>query len=111
MVAQSPDALHRIGENMRRIRVAAGLVQEDVARAAEIPTGSLSDYERGETEPRATTLFKIAWAMGISVDALFEGVSVESVPGFAPDLRADEYRVRRLADQDRKRTARRRSRK
>lgn len=111
MSATTPDAQHQIGENMRRIRVAAGLVQEDVARAADIPTGSLSDYERGETEPRATTLFKIAWALGATVNELFEGVSAASVPGFAPDMRAVEHKKRREADQARKRAARRRPRR
>lgn len=63
-------ALLTIGANIRASRKAKGWVLADLSEATGEPVNSLSRYERGENEPGAIALLRIARALGVSADSL-----------------------------------------
>ena len=73
-------AAERVGRNIRQIRRAQDLSQEACAELAAIHRSMISLYEWGKREPRATTLVKLAGALGVEPAALLEGIRWE--PGF-----------------------------
>lgn len=54
--------------NMRDLRKQRGWTQEDLARAANLTTGTISRVERGEDIPNLPTAQAIARALGVGVD-------------------------------------------
>lgn len=80
-----------IGENIRRLRIEAGLTQEELARAVGVVKQAIGNYERGDREPDLTTLPCIADALGVSMARLLGEAPPEappSPPPAAPSLRA-----------------------
>ncbi len=61
---------HTLGQRIRRLRNAAGLSQDALARAAGISRVTLVRLERGEQTPRYKTLGTIARALGVDVSEL-----------------------------------------
>ena len=53
-------AVVKIGDNLKRQRVRKALTQEELARKARLTTASVARIERNETEPRMSTLPKLA---------------------------------------------------
>jgi transcriptional regulator with XRE-family HTH domain len=45
---------------IREGRKARGMTQEDLARAARVPAGRLSEYETGARKPSLASLYRIA---------------------------------------------------
>ena len=60
--------------NMRRIRRAKKLTQEDVANLAELHTNYISSVERGERNISLRNIVRVALALGVSVSELVDGV-------------------------------------
>ena len=58
-------AVVKIGDNLKRQRVRRALTQEELARKARLTTASVARIERNETEPRMSTLRKLAKALDI----------------------------------------------
>ena len=58
-------AVVKIGDNLKRQRVRRALTQEELARKARLTTASVPRIERNETEPRMSTLRKLAKALDI----------------------------------------------
>lgn len=56
--------LARLGINLARERVAAGITQEKLAEVVDLHTRVLQKIEAGETNLKATTLFRIQIAVG-----------------------------------------------
>lgn len=56
---------------IRRLREARGIAILTLARAAGITDRTLAYIEKGYSDPKATTLAKIAGALDVTVDALF----------------------------------------
>ena len=54
------------------LRLVSGLKQEELARAAGIRAGTVSDYERGKLTPGLKTLGRLADALGFSLAAVDE---------------------------------------
>ena len=54
-----------VGANIRRLRKAKGLTQEQLAHEAEIAMRYIAGVERGEENPSLRYLVKIAEALGI----------------------------------------------
>ncbi|HEY6335339.1 MAG TPA: helix-turn-helix transcriptional regulator [Alphaproteobacteria bacterium] len=54
-----------IGENLRRSRVSQDLTQEVVAERMGLDRAYISGLERGERNPTAITLWRLATALGI----------------------------------------------
>jgi transcriptional regulator with XRE-family HTH domain len=54
--------------NLKKIRVAKGLAQKEVAAHIGVTQTAVSDWERGEREPDFETLVKLADFFGVTVD-------------------------------------------
>lgn len=59
-----------LGANIWKARNALALRQRDVAEAAELQTAVYGRIERGEVDPRLSTIVKIAQALETTVVAL-----------------------------------------
>jgi transcriptional regulator with XRE-family HTH domain len=64
----------RFGENLLRIRQARKLSQENLADRAGIHRTQISLLEGGRRQPLLETLVRLAGALDVSIDALFEGI-------------------------------------
>jgi transcriptional regulator with XRE-family HTH domain len=58
-------AVVKIGDNLKRQRIRKALTQEELARQAGLTTASVARIERNETEPRMSTLRKLAKALDL----------------------------------------------
>jgi transcriptional regulator with XRE-family HTH domain len=56
------------GEKLRELRESAGLTQAALAAASKVPIGTIRDYEQVRREPLLSTAFKLAKAIGVSVE-------------------------------------------
>ena len=63
--------------NLRKLRKARGLTLDEVSRAAGIDSGGLSRIERGEQFPGRETALNLAAFYGVSVGAVFDGLTYE----------------------------------
>lgn len=59
------DVVRLFGENVRRVRTAKGLSQEEVAFEAGMKRSYLSDLERGTRNPSIRALGRLAKALGV----------------------------------------------
>ncbi len=66
------DARQLIGINVRRLRLAAGLSQEDVAVKMGVDRAYVSSLEGGRRNPTVLTAWHAAQALGVKLQALFE---------------------------------------
>jgi len=64
---------------IRELRERAGLSQLALARRVGVPPAALCRWERNQIDPRASILPRIAAALGVRVDELFETVEGEVV--------------------------------
>jgi transcriptional regulator with XRE-family HTH domain len=69
------DVAQRLGQNLRRLRAEAGQTQEQLAAKAAVHRTVVSQLETGDREPRATTILKLAGALGVEPGDLFHGMS------------------------------------
>ena len=67
------------GKRVRRLRLAAGWTQEELAEAAGITTTYTSDLERGTKVPSLTILLRISRALRIPVAELLRDFTVDAV--------------------------------
>lgn len=58
------DMRRLVGGNVRRLRLAAGLTQEQLAERAGFGQQYISDLERGRENPTVVTLFELGQALG-----------------------------------------------
>jgi len=58
-------------ENLKILRIKSGLKQSEIADLTGISVSTWSNYEVGRTEPNIDSIVKIASALQISVDSLF----------------------------------------
>ncbi|MBS1894720.1 MAG: helix-turn-helix transcriptional regulator [Actinobacteria bacterium] len=72
----------RIGANLRRLRAAAGISQEELAFRAGIHQSEASLIEGGRRVPRARTLIKLSGALGVTIDDLVDGITWDPSRGF-----------------------------
>jgi transcriptional regulator with XRE-family HTH domain len=63
----------RVGANVRRLRRAKALTQEDLAGEAGIGMRHLGRIERGEISPTVDILAKVAEALGVHPAVLLGG--------------------------------------
>jgi len=64
----------RFAKNLVRLRQEAGLSQEELAFRASIHRTQISLMESGNRLPRFETLVKLVGALGVSPEALMEGI-------------------------------------
>ena len=55
-----------VGRNVRRLRLAAGMTQEQYAERSGFSQQYISDLERGRRNPTIVSLFELAQALGAS---------------------------------------------
>jgi transcriptional regulator with XRE-family HTH domain len=79
-VADKPLLREVFGANLRRLRERSGLSQEALAtRAGGLHRTEISLLERGEREPRLSTVVLLAQALGVKVATLLRGVDEAQV--------------------------------
>lgn len=92
-----------IGDNIRRLRTAKAVTQEQLAEALNVSSVAVSKWERGETMPDISLLPKLAYYFQITIDELmsYDASAVElEIQAFlkAHERAAQEYnRKERLA--------------
>ena len=69
--------MHEVSQRIKYYRKKNGLTQMDVAAKLGIRTDNYAKYESGARVPRADRLVKLAKIIGVSYDALNEGVERE----------------------------------
>ena len=70
---------------IKQYREAAGLKQAEMAEAIGISTMTLSRYESGTREPRATELLKMSELFGCTVDELLGKNPTQPLPDVSPE--------------------------
>jgi len=71
----SVDLDRSFGPNLRRLRYLRGHSQEKLAQLADVHRTEIGLLERGEREPKFGIIAKLAGALEVSPDALFEGLA------------------------------------
>ncbi|WP_310092641.1 MULTISPECIES: helix-turn-helix transcriptional regulator [Bosea] len=66
------DVRQILGKNMRRIRVAAGLSQDEIAVRMGVEQTYVSGLERGVRNPTLTTIDRAAAALNVKITTLLE---------------------------------------
>jgi transcriptional regulator with XRE-family HTH domain len=69
-VAVSDSLPIRLGHNVRQLREARGLTQEQVARLAKLPRATWSHVESGAGNPTLAVLDKVATALQVPIEEL-----------------------------------------
>jgi transcriptional regulator with XRE-family HTH domain len=63
-----------LAQNVRAAREAADLTQDDAAHAAGMQPAVYSRIERGEVDPRVSSIVKVAAGLGVTASDLLRGV-------------------------------------
>jgi transcriptional regulator with XRE-family HTH domain len=66
-----------IAEHLRAARRASGLTLRELSAQSAVSPGALCQYERGQREPRISTVVALARALGFVVTVGPDGVLVE----------------------------------
>lgn len=82
--------MRQLGRRIKRRRNLLDLSQEALAERAGIHRTQISFYENGERMPLASSLIKLAAALGISVGRLLVGIEWEVTGPPLRDLREDD---------------------
>lgn len=72
----------RLGERLKELRQKANMSQPLMAEASGLPLGSIRQYEQGRRDPLWQVLFKLADALGVSVEVFRD--CVEEAPPSKP---------------------------
>ncbi|WP_194954729.1 helix-turn-helix domain-containing protein [Sphingopyxis solisilvae] len=67
----------RFGANLKRLRIARGLSQADLAAALEVSAPSISGWEKGRARPKADRLAALASLLGVPVSKLLVDLAAE----------------------------------
>ena len=62
----------KLGENMKKIRLAKGMTQGDICRKLEVDRAYISNVESGNKNPTLSTITNLAKALGVSIDELLK---------------------------------------
>ena len=76
----SEDVRHIVGRNVRRLRIAAGRSQAELAEKMGVDRAYVSGLELGRRNSTILSLWHLAQALGVKVGALFK----EAGPGRRP---------------------------
>ena len=66
------DARQLVGSNVRRLRLAAGISQADLADRMGVDRAYVSGLEQGNRNPTVVTLWHIARALNVPMAAFFK---------------------------------------
>ena len=89
-------------ERLRQLRRQRNLSQAQLAELASVHVNHLGRYEREESQPSADALKRLADALGVSTDYLFEGASDTAAKARFEDreLLRQFQEVEKLPDED-----------
>jgi transcriptional regulator with XRE-family HTH domain len=62
----------KLGDNIRKIRIAKGMTQGDLCRKLEVDRAYMSKVESGKKNPTLSTITNIAEALSVSIDQLLK---------------------------------------
>jgi transcriptional regulator with XRE-family HTH domain len=68
-----------VGRNVRRLRLAAGMTQEQYAEASGFSQQYISDLERGQRNPTVVSLLELAAPLGASPASLISELDETSL--------------------------------
>lgn len=71
---------HAMGNRLQQLRRDKGMSQPALADAAGVPVGSLRNWEQGRRLPQLDAAYRLALALGVSLDDLARGVFDEPQP-------------------------------
>lgn len=77
------------GKKLQELRERAGLSQSELATASGVPVWSVRGYEQGRREPLWSVLFKLADALGVSVEEFRTAIDTNSEPPAAKKPASD----------------------
>jgi transcriptional regulator with XRE-family HTH domain len=60
----------RFAQNLRQLREARGLTQQQIAKLASVPRATWAHLESGEANPTLTVLHRVARALAVSIEEL-----------------------------------------
>ncbi len=69
-----------LGQNLKKLRQAAGLTQENLAYEAEVERSRISKLEGGHINPSLLTLATLCHTLNITLPRLFEGITATLPP-------------------------------
>ncbi|MDR1605305.1 MAG: helix-turn-helix domain-containing protein [Gracilibacteraceae bacterium] len=84
--------MNSFAEKVKLSRELIGMSQKEVAEKISVSIKSISAYERGLSEPRGTTLHKLARALNISVDYLMNDDVTDPRQGIEKDPYVEQTR-------------------
>jgi transcriptional regulator with XRE-family HTH domain len=68
----SEDVRRLVGRNVKRLRIAAGLSQAELAERMGVDRAYVSGLELGQRNPTVLTLWHIAKALGVKLQSFFD---------------------------------------
>jgi transcriptional regulator with XRE-family HTH domain len=68
----SEDLRRMVGRNVRRLRIATGLSQAELAERMGVDRAYVSGLELGQRNPTVVTLWHIGKALGVKLQQFFE---------------------------------------
>jgi len=68
----SEDVRRMVGRNVRRLRIAAGLSQAELAERMGVDRAYVSGLELGQRNPTVVTLWHIGKALGVKLRLFFD---------------------------------------
>ena len=69
-----------LGKNLKKLRLAAGKTQVDLAYDAEVERSRISKLEGGHINPSVMTLATLCYSLGTTLPVLFEGIAATNAP-------------------------------
>jgi transcriptional regulator with XRE-family HTH domain len=90
---------NRVGRNVKQLREARGLTQEQMAKIAGVPRATWTNLESGSANPTLSVLHRAAAALQVSIEELLSTprAACEFFPlGTLPTRKQGEAHVRRL---------------
>jgi transcriptional regulator with XRE-family HTH domain len=85
----SEDVRRMVGENVRRLRIAAGLNQAELAARMGVDRSYISGLERGARNPTIVTLWHAARALGAKLRDLTREPRQSSLPSRRKERTSD----------------------
>jgi transcriptional regulator with XRE-family HTH domain len=68
----SEDVRRMVGQSVRKLRLAAGISQAQLAERMGVDRAYVSGLEQGQRNPTVVTLWHLARALGVRMGALFD---------------------------------------
>jgi transcriptional regulator with XRE-family HTH domain len=66
------DVRRMVGNNVRRLRIAAGITQAELAARLEIDRAYISSLELGQRNPTVLSLWHVSKALGVKLREFFD---------------------------------------